>query len=59
MSTLQVLLGFFYGSKRSVDSYYSLWLPQHVVLELIPHQVRRTTMTALPDSQSGGNSNMA
>ena len=38
MSTLQVLLGFFYGSKRSVDSYYSLWIPQHVVLELIPHQ---------------------
>lgn len=38
MSTLQVLMGFFYGSKRSVDSYYSLWIPQHVVLELIPHQ---------------------
>jgi hypothetical protein len=38
MSTLQVLMGFFYGSKRSVDSYYSLWIPQHTVLELIPHQ---------------------
>lgn len=38
MSTLQVLMGFFYGSKRSVDSYYSLWIPQHTVLELIPHE---------------------
>jgi len=36
MSTLQVLLGYFYGSKRSVDSYYSLWIPQHTVLEIIP-----------------------
>lgn len=38
MSTLQVLMGYFWGSKRSVDSYYSLWIPQHTVLELIPSQ---------------------
>jgi len=38
MSTLQVLLGFFYGSKRSVDSYYSIWIPQHTVLEIMPSQ---------------------
>jgi broad specificity phosphatase PhoE len=43
MSTLQVLLGYFYGSKRSVDSYYSLWIPQHTVLEIIPSQYGYTS----------------
>jgi broad specificity phosphatase PhoE len=37
-STLQVLYGYFLGSNRATESYYKLWLAQHVVIELIPHQ---------------------
>lgn len=37
-STLQVLYGYFLGQACPPDSYFSLFIPQHVVIELIPHQ---------------------
>ncbi len=37
-STLQVLYGYFLGSTRSVNEYYSLHVPQHFVIELTPNQ---------------------
>ena len=37
-STLQVLYGYFLGSSRSVNDYYSLHVPQHFVIELTPNQ---------------------
>ena len=37
-STLQVLYGYFLGSSRSVNEYYSLHVPQHFVIELTPNQ---------------------
>jgi len=38
LSTLQVLYGYFLGSEYSVDRYYNLNIPQHCVIQLIPHQ---------------------
>ena len=37
-STLQVLYGYFLGSSKSVNEYYSLHVPQHFVIELTPNQ---------------------
>ena len=37
-STLQVLYGYFLGSSRSVNDFYSLHVPQHFVIELTPNQ---------------------
>ena len=37
-STLQVLYGYFLGSTKSVNEYYSLHVPQHFVIELTPNQ---------------------
>ena len=37
-STLQVLYGYFLGSSKSVNDYYSLHVPQHFVIELTPNQ---------------------
>jgi len=37
-STLQVLYGYFLGTSCPPDKYYSLRIPRHTVIELMPHQ---------------------
>jgi len=59
-STLQVLYGYFLGIDCPVDEYFSLNIPRHTVIELIPNQYgwqeNRYNLEPAPSSEDSGES---